>query len=194
MASNSRTWTDERVERTKVLHLDGLTASQVARKISAEFGVHITRNAVIGIIHRRGWGRGYSDIMRAKAANKTRVKRADSEAVRANREKLKMRNHNNPKPIVPGWRSEPWKSDEPEIVIPVGERKTIETLEANHCRWPIGEPGQEGFHFCGRDRVPGVSYCLAHARRAFQPVPVRRPDYSELPVVALVEVKTKVDA
>jgi len=43
-------WTDERVELLRKLWSDGLSASQVA----AELGAGITRNAVIGKIHRLG--------------------------------------------------------------------------------------------------------------------------------------------
>src|SRR5450631_3300363 len=43
-------WTDERVELLRQLWLDGRSASQ----ISAELGLGITRNAVIGKVHRLG--------------------------------------------------------------------------------------------------------------------------------------------
>jgi GcrA cell cycle regulator len=49
------------------------------------------------------------------------------------------------------------------------KRKTVTTLEARDCRWPIGDPRQEDFHFCGEPQVPGQSYCSHHLRLAFQP-------------------------
>ena len=42
------------------------------------------------------------------------------------------------------------------------------------CRWPIGDPQHEDFHFCNRNKVPGLPYCEFHARRAFQPPQPRR--------------------
>ena len=30
------------------------------------------------------------------------------------------------------------------------------------------------FHFCGKNKVPGLPYCEFHARRAFQPPQARR--------------------
>ena len=42
-------WTDERVEMLKKLWADGLSASQIARKMGG-----VTRNAVIGKVHRLG--------------------------------------------------------------------------------------------------------------------------------------------
>ncbi|MBR0777248.1 hypothetical protein JQ543_28240 [Bradyrhizobium diazoefficiens] len=35
-------------------------------------------------------------------------------------------------------------------------------LRANSCRWPVGEPGKEGFHFCADAVEPGRPYCLHH--------------------------------
>ena len=43
-------WTDERVELLKKLWNQGLSASQIA----AELGGGVTRNAVIGKVHRLG--------------------------------------------------------------------------------------------------------------------------------------------
>src|SRR3954469_12551363 len=42
-------WTDERVETLKKLWLDGLSASQIAKQLGG-----VTRNAVIGKVHRLG--------------------------------------------------------------------------------------------------------------------------------------------
>jgi GcrA cell cycle regulator len=47
------------------------------------------------------------------------------------------------------------------------------TLRDGMCRWPVGEPKQPGFGFCGHSQVPGMSYCGHHARVAYQPA-VRR--------------------
>jgi GcrA cell cycle regulator len=35
------------------------------------------------------------------------------------------------------------------------------------CLWPIGDPGDADFHFCGADPVPGKPYCQEHAARAY---------------------------
>ncbi len=51
------TWTDERVELLKRLWGEGLSASQIAAEIGG-----VTRNAVIGKVHRLGLsGRGKSN-------------------------------------------------------------------------------------------------------------------------------------
>jgi GcrA cell cycle regulator len=57
---------------------------------------------------------------------------------------------------------------EDDLTIPPSERKTVETLLADDCRWPFGDPMQPGFHFCGKRKVDGSPYCEFHMRRAFQ--------------------------
>jgi len=56
-----------------------------------------------------------------------------------------------------------------ELVIPASERKTVQTLTSNDCRWPIGDPQHADFHFCGRRKVAGFPYCEFHVRRGWQP-------------------------
>jgi GcrA cell cycle regulator len=51
--------------------------------------------------------------------------------------------------------------------------KTLLDLEPGDCRWPIGEPKHEDFHFCGRPHAPGRPYCAHHWDMAFQPPRVR---------------------
>lgn len=65
-------------------------------------------------------------------------------------------------------------------VIPVGQRKTMETLLADDCRWPIGDPQVPDFHFCGSRKVDGYPYCDVHLRRAFQPAKPRALAYPNL--------------
>ena len=35
------------------------------------------------------------------------------------------------------------------------------------CSWPIGHPGEKGFHFCSDKPMPGKPYCAAHAALAY---------------------------
>jgi len=48
-------------------------------------------------------------------------------------------------------------------------KKTLATLELHDCRWPIGDPRNADFHFCGARQMAGRPYCELHWRRAFQP-------------------------
>lgn len=35
------------------------------------------------------------------------------------------------------------------------------------CLWPIGDPGDEDFHFCGEPALSGKPYCSEHCARAY---------------------------
>jgi GcrA cell cycle regulator len=61
-----------------------------------------------------------------------------------------------------------------ELIIPPSERASIMTLKESMCRWPIGDPGEPEFHFCGRKKCGTLPYCEHHARMAYQPVQMRR--------------------
>lgn len=45
---------------------------------------------------------------------------------------------------------------------------TCEQLSHTTCKWPIGNPGDPGFGFCGETKpLDGKPYCAEHSKRAF---------------------------
>jgi GcrA cell cycle regulator len=66
-------------------------------------------------------------------------------------------------------KSPPSLPQHDELVIPLSQRKSINTLLPDDCRWPIGDPQASDFHFCGKRKVDGHPYCDVHMRRGFQP-------------------------
>ncbi|SOD96739.1 GcrA family cell cycle regulator [Caenispirillum bisanense] len=40
-------------------------------------------------------------------------------------------------------------------------------LAAHTCRWPIGDPRDADFHFCGKPALTGKPYCGEHAAIAY---------------------------
>lgn len=64
-----------------------------------------------------------------------------------------------------------------DLIIPTGQRKTMTTLLPDDCRWPIGDPQVADFHFCGKRKQAGRSYCDFHVRRASMPGRVRVMTY-----------------
>lgn len=47
-------------------------------------------------------------------------------------------------------------------------------LKPNQCRWPIGDPDSDNFHFCGETVFAGKPYCYEHCRQAYQFAPVKK--------------------
>ncbi|HUF88178.1 MAG TPA: GcrA family cell cycle regulator, partial [Thermohalobaculum sp.] len=54
--------------------------------------------------------------------------------------------------------------------------KKLDLLELTErtCKWPIGDPAEDEFYFCGLPSVPGKPYCEHHVAVAFQPLSTRR--------------------
>lgn len=155
-------WTDERVELLKKLWADGLSASQIAGELGG-----ITRNAVIGKVHRLGLsGRAKSSSSSAARPRKARgsgMLRVPRSSMRGNTALAHAYEHD----------LEP----EPELIeniIPLGQRRTILELTEETCRWPIGDPGSPEFFFCGGNTVTSLPYCAYHSRVAYQPASDRR--------------------
>lgn len=158
-------WTDERVELLKKLWTDGLSASQIAAELGG-----ITRNAVIGKVHRLGLsGRAKTT---SSAAPRPRKPRAPSHPASM------FRTHGATalKPMsVPDIDIEPFVEPEIRLVEPIScERVTIMELRESMCRWPIGDPGTQEFRFCGSRSNSGSSYCAYHAQLAYQPATERK--------------------
>jgi GcrA cell cycle regulator len=74
----------------------------------------------------------------------------------------------------PSYRPEPQPAPIQEVHIPPGERIGVLQLSDKTCRWPIGDPGEQDFHFCGRKPQSGLPYCTYHTSIAYQPLQDRR--------------------
>jgi len=154
-------WTDERVELLKKLWADGLSASQIAGELGG-----ITRNAVIGKVHRLG----LSGRAKSASSSAPRVRKPRSHMLRVGRT---MSRGNAALALAFEMEPEP----EPELIeniIPIGQRRTLLELNEDTCRWPIGDPGSADFFFCGGQTVTSLPYCSYHSRVAYQPANVRR--------------------
>lgn len=166
-------WTDERVERLKTLWADGLSASQIA----AELG-NVTRNAVIGKVHRLGLsGRAKPQVQAARPQPAPRAKtpapapRPAQPAPRPAAARPITIGNVAVKPTeetaAPAPAPVPARASETEPVV--FEKVTILHLTEQTCKWPIGDPGRPDFFFCGRRSDSGIPYCGYHARIAYQP-------------------------
>jgi len=142
-------WNDDRVEQLKRLWAEGLSASQIASRIGG-----VTRNAVIGKVHRLGLSgraapakplRGCEPERRDEPAAAPAFSRREIEAIVA-----------DPEFVAPA-------------VLASGDLATVATLKGNMCKWPIGDPAKDDFHFCGQASPAGKPYCQYHAAMAFQP-------------------------
>ena len=153
-------WTEERVAILKKLWLEGLSASQIAKQLGG-----ITRNAVIGKVHRLGLSGRAAPSQPSRPAFK--APRPPRPAVSAPLAPRRIISSSPVEPTLPTYVEEPGSA-------------TVLTLGAHMCKWPIGDPSSDNFTFCGR-RIDDGSYCVEHARQAYQPQQKgRRSSASEL--------------
>ena len=147
-------WTQRHVKTLTALWQKGLSASQIA----AQMGDGVTRNAVIGKIHRLGLNaRRISDPKIVQL----RVGSEHTEALAEGGKALLMDQLDD-------------KLNPDDCEQAQGCCDSIVSLSRHSCRWPIGEPGAPGFRFCGARKVNGLSYCAVHMRRAYQPARRKR--------------------
>ncbi len=150
-------WTPELIKDLKKLWKKGLTTGEIGRLIG------MSKNAVVGKAHRLGLESRPSPIRREKV-EVPKVKKStapvskhvvsmekqekESQAVQLNTDKLSKPSKKNGK--VKGVK--------------------LVDLKPTSCRWPEGDPKDPDFHFCGKEALPGKSYCEEHSQVAYSGV------------------------
>lgn len=174
MAEAIPSWTEERVDLLRRLWDEGFSASQIAAQIGG-----ISRNAVIGKVHRLGLAGRVKSAAPAGAANgrgKKPVREPEVEAVAAEEPGLpEPPAVVTPRPAVEFTLAPAVPAVEP-VPLAVSERVTIMDLRESMCRWPLGDPTSPDFRFCGARSITGLPYCTHHAQIAYQPAAERRRD------------------
>ncbi|MEM9211782.1 MAG: GcrA family cell cycle regulator [Pseudomonadota bacterium] len=176
-------WTDERVEILKKMWGEGKSASQIAKELGG-----ITRNAVIGKVHRLGLSNRAAPKKAAPAREKAKPEAKAAAPKKpepprplhvANATSIPPR-----RPIITAGQPLPPQPSANEIsetalanaaaVVKSSKRLSLMELTEKTCKWPVGDPATDDFWFCGHPTEPGKPYCEAHNAVAFQPMSSRR--------------------
>ena len=192
-------WTDERVEILKKMWGEGQSASVIAKELGG-----VTRNAVIGKVHRLGLSnRSGGGASKAPAKDKPEAAKAAPKPKAAPKKPAAPKKAPEPAPaaeatpepaakpatparkaIIPAGQPLPPQPSaneiSPEALAKVNEiekgakKLTLMQLTERTCKWPIGDPATDDFWFCGLPVQQGKPYCEAHVGVAFQPMSSRR--------------------
>ena len=138
-------WNDDNVVHLRELWDQGLPTAQIGKLLG------FTKNAVVGKAHRIGLERRPSPIRRT--------------AIKPDRKKARS-------PIMPKLDFESKSNIQKEIVnnnkvfVPMNKNLFVSKIQRG-CEWPMGHPGENGFHFCNKERFDEKPYCLKHCAVAY---------------------------
>jgi GcrA cell cycle regulator len=170
-------WTDERVERLKRLWAEGLSASQIAAQLGG-----VSRNAVIGKVHRLNLP-GRAKAGGTVATNRTAAAKRPTAAPRAPTYASRVTTRTVERTVGATVVKEEVEVDTVRhveytparnVVVPISRQLSLTDLTERTCKWPVGDPLKDDFHFCGCESPDASPYCTYHARLAYQPVHDRR--------------------
>ena len=191
-------WSDERVAILKKMWLEGSSASEIAKELG-----NITRNAVIGKVHRLGMSNRDTNNLKSSSGTsnaKKSVRRGRPPKVNKEEKKRgRPRKLKDPgdfsgtldvteKPATSSTKEMRLDENKTKMASDLSEEtlqnilkvemksKKISLMELTErtCKWPIGDPATDTFWFCGHESEPGKPYCKTHISIAFQPITQRR--------------------
>lgn len=192
----SKSWDSGILKKLKSLVGKGLSTSEIGKKLG------ISKNAVVGKLHRMGWNSGAVETPVAKKASvksatkavakndkknakttkvvtkKTSAKPVDKKAVTKKvatpaKTKVVTKDKADKEEKKPAVQKTTKSADNTKKNLNVHQRIIQHSLEMmdlkpGQCRWPIGDPDSENFHFCGRSVFVGKPYCYEHCKQAYQ--------------------------
>jgi GcrA cell cycle regulator len=180
-------WTDDRVEVLKTMWGEGKSASQIAKELGG-----VTRNAVIGKVHRLGLS-NRATPSKAKADKVTTKEKASPSVKKAAPKQAEKKEDELPKPrlpipprkpIITAGQPLPPQPSANEVSVEAlakvakvekkAKKLSLMELTERTCKWPVGDPATDDFWFCGLSVEQGKPYCEAHNSVAFQPMSARR--------------------
>lgn len=139
------TWTNDRVAELMRLWEAGRSASEIGRLLG------VSKNSVVGKAHRMKLRARPSPIKRGSTPQVRRVAVAPIQ-----------------KPMVQAPAAPKAVETRPPAPPPRAVRAVARTNgKGPNCLWPIGDPGDQDFHFCGAPAVAGKPYCDEHCARAY---------------------------
>lgn len=139
-------WTDEQVESLRQLWAEGLTANEIAKKLG------VTKNSIVGKVHR---------LCLPARPSPIKIKE-DGEMLEFPETELAEQVSDEAV-----FEAEDVNQGEVKKACKPGENIQLVDLDSHTCRWPIGDPRDEDFCFCGKKVRTGQTYCDEHAQMAY---------------------------
>jgi GcrA cell cycle regulator len=176
-------WNQANLKKLKAMTDKGISTSEIGKKLG------ITKNAVVGKLNRMGWNAKSKLELDKKPAPIAKTgaaaKKKPGMPPRKNVAKTPV------KKAAPQKQAPTAKSGQPVIAPPkknkgatkkslaahqriVQHSLDLANLKPDQCRWPLGDPDSENFHFCGKTVFVGKPYCYDHCLAAYQMTPPKK--------------------
>lgn len=173
----SKGWDSTTLKKLKALTGKGLSTAEIGKRLG------ISKNAVVGKLNRLGWNAKAGTVPETKPAAKPVAKVAAPKkssaapvattrtAKKASAPAAKKVTAAKPAPKVAAPTPKSSKSSSKTLAMHqriIQHSLEMANLKPGQCRWPIGDPDSENFHFCGDAVFVGKPYCYEHCRQAYQ--------------------------
>ena len=159
-------WTDKMVEDLRLMWKQGLTTGEIGKRLG------VSKNSIVGKVHRLQLDARPSPIKKKEELEAESVAAAQPTLQPEVKEPKKA-----PQPAKDVKENkeakEPKTPAKPaaQATKPVADKKNdiirLADLDNRTCRWPIGDPKDENFHFCGKKVRVGQTYCEEHSLMAY---------------------------
>ncbi len=192
----SKGWDNSMLKKLKALTGKGLSTSEIGKRLG------MSKNAIVGKLNRLGWNAKANGSAADVATKSTTTKKPTVPKKTAEKPvvKVAVKKESAKKNTAPVEK----KSADKKKTVPVADKKKNESkktektdvksaaknlamhqriiqhslemanLKPNQCRWPIGDPDSEHFHFCGETVFVGKPYCYEHCKQAYQFAPPKK--------------------
>lgn len=178
----SKGWDNIMLKKLKALTGKGLSTSEIGKRLG------MSKNAIVGKLNRLGWNSKAGGAPSSDKITVAKSKKAPAKDVK--KEKVKQTSSSGSKKI----KQPSVKGNEKKVksaVVSSKDKKSgakalamhqriiqhsleMANLKTNQCRWPIGDPDSENFHFCGEPVFVGKPYCYEHCKQAYQFTPPKK--------------------
>lgn len=184
----SKGWDNATLKKLKALTGKGLSTSEIGKRLG------MSKNAIVGKLNRLGWNaKASSATMTEKKvdAKKTATKAEPAKKTVAKKAEVAKKPVAKKVPAKAATKKATPKAVAPKAPAKKADAKTsaknlamhqriiqhsleMANLKPNQCRWPIGDPDSEHFHFCGETVFVGKPYCYEHCKQAYQFTPPKK--------------------
>ena len=194
----SKGWDSVALKKLKALTGKGLSTSEIGKRLG------MSKNAIVGKLNRLGWNAkaGGAPTVKETESKSVTKKSTDKKASAKITAKVAEKKTTGVKTTAKSAAkkttvakktekktAEKVKETEKNTVVKTAKTDVknlamhqriiqhsleMANLKPNQCRWPIGDPDSEHFHFCGETVFVGKPYCYEHCKQAYQFTPPKK--------------------